>query len=414
MANDFDDAKRALWSREMQEYFFTEVVVRGQANFRLEKELVMGSSIHRVTGNNGIPASVSDKYAAVTFQDVSNDKETLTVDTIETVPFKISELDEIQMYVGKRDYYTKKFMETLKLSLNGRYLAEVANAGQYMDAADFGGTAGLGADITPSNILKMFSRAFMKLSRGNTLKPGSMFANLTPDLYQALQEAVGYKESAFGDAVSKDGALKQFMGFDLFVHNAGYWTGALKMPVQPTNGDTITIKVGSTTITINLVTTIGSTAGNVLVVTDNDTTGTNIKNFLNAPTTTSANQVGFTAGGAEHFALYGLTATYTAGTDLLTLTWRGVGAPIVSSSFTSASNGWTVSGATGLNISHCLFGVKGAVDFVVQEQIQLDIDKDPDAIKVYKIKPFMMYGKKTFADGAKKLVNVKVNTTSYT
>lgn len=38
MSNLLTDSKRELWSREMQEYFFTEVVVRGQANFRLEKE----------------------------------------------------------------------------------------------------------------------------------------------------------------------------------------------------------------------------------------------------------------------------------------------------------------------------------------------------------------------------------------
>src|SRR6185295_5750434 len=147
-------------------------------------------------------------------------------------------------------------------------------------------------------------------------------------------------------------AIKNFMGFDLYVHNAGYWTGTLYLPTQPTNADTITIKVGTTTITINLVTTIGTTPGNVLVVTDNDTTGANLAAFLNAPTTTNANQVGFTAGGDEHFALYGLTATYTAGTDLLTITWRGAGSPIVSSSFTSATNGWNIaSKSAGKNIS---------------------------------------------------------------
>lgn len=414
MANTLTDSKRELWSREMQEYFFEEVVVRGQANFRLEKELVMGSVIDRVYGNNGVPQTVSDKYAAVTFGDIKNTKEQLTVDTIETVPFKISELDEIQMYVGKREYYTKKFMDVLRLSLNASYLYEAVNASQSIDAADFGGTAGQGASITPSNVLKLFSRAFMKLSRGKTLKSGSMFANITPDVFQALQEATGYKESAFGDAVSKDGAIKSYMGFDLFVHNAGYWTGKLKVPTQPTANDTITIKVGTTTLTFTFVSSIGTTAGNVLIGADNDTTMASLAALLNAPTTTAADRVGFTAGSDEHFALMGISASYSTSTDILSITWKGVGAPIVADTFTSANNGWDVSGATGYNISHNLFGVKGAVDFVVQEQIQLDIDKDPDAIKVYKIKPFMMYGKKTFADGAKKLVNVKVDTTSYT
>jgi len=399
----------------MQEYFFDEVVVRGQANFRLEKELVMGSTIDRVYGNNGVPQSVTDKYAAVNFGDIKNTKEQLTVDSIETVPFKISELDEIQMYVGKREHYTKKFMEVLRLSLNGRYLAEVTNAAQTMDAADFGGTAGLGADVTPANVLKLFSRVFMKLARGKTMKKGDMFGNLIPELFQALQEATGYRESAFGDAVAKDGAINNYLGFDLWVHNAGYWTGTLRLVTQPTDGDTVTIKVGTTNITFTFKTVLGTTPGNVLIGADNDAAGTNLVALLNAPTTTTAQGVGFTAGGDEHFALYGITATYTGATDLVTMTWRGAGSPITGSTFTSANNGWNIAGqSTGKNIAHCMFGVKGAVDFVVQEDVQLDIDKDPDAIKVFKIKQFIYYGKKTFADGAKKLVNVKVNTTLFT
>jgi hypothetical protein len=409
MSNSLDAAKRTLWSREMQEYYFTEVIIRGQANFRLESQLTEGDRIKRISGNNGVPYDVADKYASVTYGDIKNSAEELVVDTITTVPFKISELDEIQMYVGKRDYYTKKFMESLRLSVNGRYLAEVTNAAQVIDAADFGGAAGDGAPVTPANVVKLFSRAFMKLGRGNTLKPGSMFANITPDIFQALQEATGYKESAFGDAVSKDGALKEYMGFDLFVHNAGYWTGTLKLATNPTAGDYIRIQVGTTTLTFNFVSSIGSTPGNVLIGGSNDATGANLAALLNAPTTTTANGVGFTAGSDEHFALYGATATYTSGTDLLTITWRGVGAPITTSSLTAVADGWQ----TGKNISHCMFGNKGAVDFVMQKQIQLDIDKDPDAIKVFNIKPFTMYGKKTFSDGAKNLINAKVDTTTY-
>lgn len=410
MANDLSAAKRTLWAREMQEYYFTEVMVRGQASFRLESQLSEGDRIKRVSGSNGVPQAVTDKYAAVSFQDISNASEELVVDKIETVPFKISELDEVQMYAGKRDYYTQKFMKVLRLSVNGRYLAEATNASYSIDAADFGGTSGDGAPVTASNVQKMFSRAYMKLGRGNTLKPGSMFANLTPDLYQALQESVGYKESAFGDAVSKDGALKQFMGFDLFVHNAGYWTGTLKLATNPTANDTVTIKVGPTTVTFKFVSSIGTTAGNVLIGADNDATGANLAALINAPTTTTSTGVGWASGSDQHFALYGCTATFTAATDLLTLTWRGVGAPVTSSSLTATADGWQ----SGKNISHCLFGNKGSVDFVMQKNIQLDIDKDPNAIKVHLIKPFTMYGLKTFADGAKNLVNVKVDTTSYT
>ena len=61
-----------------------------------------------------------------------------------------------------------------------------------------------------------------------------------------------------------------------------------------------------------------------------------------------------------------------------------------------------------------MFGVKGAVDFVMQKQIGMEIDKLPNRIGEYLIKPYTLFGKKTFADGAKKLVDVKVDAGVYT
>jgi hypothetical protein len=94
----------------------------------------------------------------------------------------------------------------------------------------------------------------------------------------------------------------------------------------------------------------------------------------------------------------------------VTFTWRGVGAPVTSSSLTAAADGWV----SGKNISNCMFGVKGAVDMVIQRAIGLDVDKAENRIEEFKIKPFALFGLKTFQDGAPKIVNVKVDTTSYT
>ncbi len=391
----------------MQEYFFTKVVYRAQANFRLENELTAGDRIKRVYSSDGIPQSYT-RYSDVTFQDITNTAEELVVDTTPTIPFVISNLDELQSYPKSRDHYTQKFVEHLKTIVNGYYTAEVTNATSAIDAADFGGTAAQGASITPANIQKMFALAQKKVGRLNTWEPGSMFANLTPDLYQALLEYLGGKESALGDKTGVDGQMGQYYGFDLYVHNSNYWTGTLKLATNPTAGDTVTIKVGPTTITFNFVSSIGTTAGNVLIGGSNDATGASLASLINAPGTTASDRVALST--AAQSALFGCTASYSNSTDLLTLTWRGVGAPVVSSSLTVTSDGWQ----TGKNISHCMFGVKGAVDMVLQRNIGLDIDKAENRIEEYKIKPFVLFGKKTFADGAKKLVDVKVDTTSYT
>ena len=122
--------------------------------------------------------------------------------------------------------------------------------------------------------------------------------------------------------------------------------------------------------------------------------------------TTTANGVALTAD--QQAVLYGCTATY--GSNALTLTWQGVGAPVVSSSLTATADGWT----TGKNISNLMFGQKGAVDIVIQRNPMIDVDKAENRIVEWKIKPYTLFGMYTFKDGARKLVNVKVDTTSYT
>lgn len=414
MANTFTDIKRTLWAREMQAYYFQEGNLwRQQANFRLESQLKQGSSIKRPSGSNVMPKTYTIG-SNTSGTDLTTATETLTVDKIETAPFEISDLDEVQNYPEQRDYYTKKAVDALKISVNGRYLAEAANASSVVDAADFGGTSGNGVSATTSNVAKLFTIAQKKMGRINTWGKGAMFANITPDVYQVLVEYLSNRESNLGDSRNVDGKVGEFMGFDIYVTNTGYWTGTLKLATNPTNGDTVTIKAGGTTMTFNFVSSIGSTSGNVLIGGGNDTTGANLAALINAPTTTNSNQVGWSAGSDQHFALYGCTATYTAGTDLLTLTWRGVGAPVVSDTLTAATDGWDVSGATGKNISHCLFGARDSVDFVFQKNFEMQVDRLELRIGEHFIKPFTMYGLKTFTDGAKKLVNVKVDTTSNT
>lgn len=402
---------KTVWSREMQEVFWPDNVWSPQANFRLEAELKDGDTVKRIIPSKMVPADYT-RYSDLTFQTGITTGESLVVDKTPTIPFIISDLDELQSTPKARSKFTEMAMAQLNNIINGWFTAEVTNATSTIDAADFGGTAALGAVITTANIQKMFALAQKKVGRLNVMKFGAgqapFAANLTPDVYQILLEYLAGKESVLGDKTGENGHAGQYFGFDLYVHNGGYWTGTLKIATQPTNADTVTIKVADQTIVFNLVTTIGTTAGNVLVVTNNDTTGANLAALINAPGTTTANGVALSSD--QQAALYGCTATYTAATDLLTLTWRGVGAPVVSSSLTAAADGWQ----SGKNISNLLFTKKGAVDFVIQKYPGIQIDAAESRIGEWKIKPFTLFGKKTFSDGAKKMVNVKVDTTSYT
>lgn len=397
----------------MQDQFWVTNVWRPQANFRLEAELKEGDTVKRVYRSSMVPQDYT-RYSDVTFQDLTNTAESLVVNKTPVIPFIISDLDELQSYPTSRERYTNDSVEQLNNVINGHYLAEAANATSVIDAADFGGTAAQGATITTANIQKLFALAQKKMGRLNTFKPGgqnSHFANLTPDVYQVLLEYLAGKESVLGDRTGENGFAGTYFGFDLYVSNGIYWTGTMALSVNPTDGDTMTLKAGPTTVTFTFKTTLGSTAGNIHICSDAAHTLTSLVASLNAPGTTvaSATDAGFVAFGADQLkALYGLTAAVSS--TNLTMTWRGVGAPVTSTSFTSASNGFT----SGKNISNLLFGEKGAIDFVIQKQPNIEVDKAENRIGEYKIKPYTLFGLKTFADGAKRLTNVKVDTTSYT
>ena len=407
----------------MQEVLWVSNAWRPQANFRLEKELKDGDTVKRVYPTRMVPNDYT-RYSDVTLQTGTTTAESLTVDKTPTIPFVISDLDELQSTPKARQKFTDMAVEQLNNVINGYYLAEVANATSTVDAADFGGTSGNGLTLTVNNLDKMFALAQKRLGRQNVynFKPGEspFFANITPDVYQVLIERLSGKDSALGDSTGTNGHVGRYNIFDLYVNNGAYFTGTLYMATLPTDGDTLTIKVADQTITITFVATLSATTGasEVHIASTVDITRANLAEFLNAPGTSEAEatDTGYSSMSAEHQALlYGSTWTNTNSTDKLTVTWRGIGSPILGETLTAAGDGWNVASQSQYsNITNLMFGKKGAVDFVLQRNPQIQIDRMEKRIDEFAIKAYTLFGKKTFADGARKLVNVKVDSGTYT
>jgi len=400
MANSLSASFPTRWAREMQERLEKMDIFRKQANFRLEADLKDGDTVKRVYRSNIVPAEYT-RGTDVTFKDITDTAESLVVDKTPIMPFYVDDLDALQSHYDTREQYTADTVSDLNHIIDGYYQAEVTNATYTIDAADFGGTAGTGASITPANIQKMFALAKKKLSRGK-VKNGEKFANLTPDVMQALLEYLAGKESVLGDKTGEAGHQGRYYGFELYETNAAYWTGRLNLATQPTNTDTIVING----VTFTFVSSIGTTAGNVLIGANVDATRVNLTTLINAPGTTTANGVALS--NDDQALLYGITATDVAASDWMNLTYRGAGGIVVSETLTDATDGWS----TTLCMNQLMFGVKGAVDFVIQKQPTVQIEKAENRLG-FKVIPYTLFGKKTFRDGARKLINVKVNTISY-
>jgi hypothetical protein len=85
----------------------------------------------------------------------------------------------------------------------------------------------------------------------------------------------------------------------------------------------------------------------------------------------------------------------------LTIVRTGGGRVLVSETFTDGTDTWTS------NYLNCYYGKKGAIDLVVQDMKEVDIRPTADR-RGNNIFSSYLAGIRTFTDGAKKFLNVKI------
>lgn len=283
--------------------------------------------------------------------------------------------------------------------VDGDVLGEYDTATYNLSDGDFGGTTGNGIVVTTSNIGQIFTKARQKLGVADNDQDESKWAVISEEFYTVLQDKLSDRETGLGDEMSRNGYVGKYMGFKLYKSNAVGSSFSLAYDATtPTATNTVTING----VVFTFQTTIGSTAGNVLAATDGVTSLTNLKNFINDPLTTSANQIALSAANAN--LLKGITASISGGaTGTLTLKVEGKGSISVSETLAPAADVWT----TTLKVQHILMGQGKPIDLVIQKYPKLEM-YDRSGYIGKDVVNYLVYGKKVFADGARRLVDVKV------
>lgn len=400
-------------SDRMQVTRYSTPVFAMQASFEERAKLSSGQSVTRPY----VARMYEQDYTRgsdLSMQTLSETNETLSITSAKSTPFAIDDLDAIQSNFRLMDEYSGKAMRALNKAIDADYLGEVANATSSIDAGDVGGTAGQGITLDATNVLKAFAAANRKLENldvqiqggldpridSGNMKPmgGAGFADLHPYVKEQLSYSLAGRESVDGAIVGKNGYSSSYFGFDNFVTTNGYWTATLTIATQPTDADTVTING----VVFTFKTTLGVTAGNVLIGASAATANTNLAALVNTPGTTTAQGVALSA--ANQLLMKRIVAT--AGATTTTFAAKGYGYVVVSETLTAAADVWS------LQISHQMFGQKGAVDMVLQAKPQVKVDSIPLQIGSY-VKPWVLYGKKTFVEGAAALVDVKVSSSSW-
>lgn len=401
MANNFGADFAEHWAKEQQRIFYKENVWMKTADMSFKGTMSNGDVLNRPARSSNAVQTYTPG-TAITIDDKTATNEQLTVNRKFATGFYIDDFDAIQSNYDEAAKYGMDDGIYLSNQVDADILGEYGNAASTVDDGTIGGTSGNGITLTTSNILKTISAAKRKLTKQN-IPLNDLFGIVSPEVEDILIQYGAGRDTSMWDDANKNGYIMDFYGFKLYLSNQTAGSAVLALATNPTNADTVVIQG----VTFTFVSTIGTTAGNVLIGGDVDTTRANLATLINTPWTTTANGVALTGNDLRNFEnLVSATNDDTANT--LTVVYKWAGVLEVSETLTDGTDTWTATSQK----QHNLFGKKGAVTVVMQSDARIRIKDVQDKLGV-NILNGVLYGIKTFADGAKQLVNVEIDSSNF-
>jgi len=391
---------KVAFDNSYQEIFQKTLVAKDIMNMRMEPVLTYGGSVTRVALDlSAVLVRSTVRGNASTIDAITDTAETLTVNLEKETAFYLSDGEVTQTGPLKAmEFAGKNVARKLAIDLDGRCFAEILNASFSFDNGDLttGVSSGTAITLSSTTVPQMTTRLGAKLRNKNNQEVMTNMA-LVVDSYAAsdISQFIISKNIDLAGAVFKNGYAGDVSTAQMYISENLPSTSVLSIATTPTDGDTVTI--GGVVFTFK--TTLGSTAGNVAIAGSADAARLNLSELINAPGTTDAGQVALSAANQIIMAQY--VAVDVAAADTMTVNGTGTGRTLVSETLTDATDTWT------RNFINAYYGKKGAIDLVVQDQKEVDIRQTSDR-RGNNIFSSYLAGIKTFADGAKKFLNVKI------
>ena len=386
-----------------QEVFQKVLIARKIANLRFEKTLTHGESVERVAFDiSGVRVRSVTRNAAATIDSITDTSELLTINLEKQAVFQISDGEVKQAGpLNPGEEIGAQVAIKVAIDFDARVFAEVLNAAQTFDTGDLTTLSSNGTPFAESstNVPIMVAMMPMKLRRYNQMLSNLAFVTDSYGAGLMTQYLLG-KNIDLAGSVFKNGYTGDVSNAEMYVSENLTATASFNMATTPTDGDTVTIAGQAGSVTFTFKTTLGSTAGNVLIGGSADAARANLAALINTPGTTTANGVALSA--ANQAILtddFKITATNNDTTNVMTIVAIGSGALTVTETLTDATDAWSK------NCIHAYFGKKGAIDAVLMDMKEVEMRPCDDRLAT-NVFSYYLGGIKTFADGAKKFLNV--------
>ena len=395
---------KEAFDNSYQEVFNKVLVGKSIANLRFEPTLKYGESVERVAYDiSGVRVRSTVRGNASTIDSISDTSELLTINLEKEAVFHISDGEVTQAGpLNPGEVIGGQIAIKVATDLDARILAETKNAKFAFDTGDLttGVSTGVPFTLDSTNVPKAVVRMPAKLrSKNQTL------TNLcwVIDSYGAsdIEQYLMGKSIDLAGYVFKNGYAGEVRNASLIVSENLTGEAWLNISQDVTTKDTITING----VVFTFVTALSSgpaVAGEVKLGSNAAATRVNLAAALNAPATTTATYTALSGNDLETIEDLKITAVNDIANTKVKITAVGSGRLTLAEGLTHADNVWTY------NFIHSYFGKKGAIDVVVQDLKKVDMRPTADRRGTNVFSSYLA-GIKTFADGAKKFLDVKIN-----
>jgi len=403
MANNLNGGTGAMspvyWSKRMGRKLYKTDVFRSLANFEEQNTLKDGQKVDRPYRSDIVVESYT-KGTALTAQDLTATDDLLVVDTVKAALLYVDNVDKIQNKYSAANAWIDEAGKRLSNAIDAKFLYQVFNSNNTVDDGTIGGTSGDGITLSAGNILDVFGAVNLQLDLQNVEEEERFFV-ISPHFYTVLWKYIAGKVTMLGDKTGENGNIGRYAGLKLYKSNnltgSARWTPAN----NPSNGDTITINA----VTFTFVSTIGTTAGNILQTTSTAVTIDNLVALINA---------GGEGDGVNYVSLSTankrVVQNWVAVDGTTYLEVRAMGSSYLTVTGSDATDVWTAT----QQAQNLFAGRKGCVDAVIQKEPSTEMGPTVAVGKSgTNILPMTLFGVYVFYQGKNEMVRVKLRSDAY-
>lgn len=396
------DNFKEVFSDSYQEIFQKVLVGLKVANTSLRSGLRYGESVTRIKYDISAVLVRSITIGSDrTIDSITDSEELLPVDQKYGTTFALSVYERVQAGpLSPAAIIGAKVAHKLAEFIDADILGETVNAFSTFDTGDLTTTASNGTPITLSSttVPQLVSRAPAKLRANNQTLTNLCFV---VDSYAAasMTEYLLGKNIDLAGSTYANGYTGTVSTAEVYVSENLTGTAVLSLATNVTAGDTISVE--GVTFTARAV---PSVAGEFDIGASADATRAIIANALNGSATGQNSATGYYEVSAANRAILTnarVVATNDDTANTLTVVAKGAGRLTVAETLTDATDAWSK------NYINCYFGKKGAIDVVIQDQVDMEMRDEPKQ-RATNILADALYGYKTFNDGAQQFVNVLI------